>query len=183
MATTNSTIKLILRHFCAGPIASTSFRRIGFTPAEAGLRLAPAENGSCDGTQNGPERSRRRAGAESRRAQRGGGRSREAIQDRILPMAGRQNFKSSKHAPKIVKLTVLRIDVSKPHQHGNRERERQNGDRSKGNGEEQLIAFHAYETGTDWGGSFARHAQPRASGTNCCDVKLSGQTLGSSDTG
>jgi len=31
MATTNSTIELILRHFCAGPIASTSFRRIGFT--------------------------------------------------------------------------------------------------------------------------------------------------------
>jgi len=31
MATTNSTIELILRHFRAGPIASTSFRRIGFT--------------------------------------------------------------------------------------------------------------------------------------------------------
>jgi hypothetical protein len=36
MATTNSTIELILRHFCAGPIASTSFRRIGFTLGEAG---------------------------------------------------------------------------------------------------------------------------------------------------
>jgi|SRR6516225_9499474 hypothetical protein len=35
MATTNSTIELILRHFCAGPIASTSFRRIGFTLGEA----------------------------------------------------------------------------------------------------------------------------------------------------
>jgi hypothetical protein len=36
MATTNSTIELILRHFCADPIASTSFRRIGFTRGEAG---------------------------------------------------------------------------------------------------------------------------------------------------
>ena len=36
MATTNSTIELILRHFCAGPIASTSFRRIGFTLGDAG---------------------------------------------------------------------------------------------------------------------------------------------------
>jgi hypothetical protein len=36
MATTNLTIELILRHFCAGPIASTSFRRIGFTLGEAG---------------------------------------------------------------------------------------------------------------------------------------------------
>jgi hypothetical protein len=36
MATTNSTIELILRHFCAGPIASTSFHRIGFTLREAG---------------------------------------------------------------------------------------------------------------------------------------------------
>jgi len=35
-ATTNSTIELILRHFYAGPIASTSFRRIGFTLGEAG---------------------------------------------------------------------------------------------------------------------------------------------------
>jgi hypothetical protein len=36
MATTNSTIELILRHFRAGPIASTSFRRIGFALGEAG---------------------------------------------------------------------------------------------------------------------------------------------------
>jgi len=36
MATTNSTIELTLRHFRAGPIASTSFRRIGFTLGEAG---------------------------------------------------------------------------------------------------------------------------------------------------
>jgi len=36
MATINSTIELILRHFRAGPIASTSFRRIGFTLGEAG---------------------------------------------------------------------------------------------------------------------------------------------------
>ena len=36
MATTNTTIELILRHFCAGPIASTSFRRIGFRLGKAG---------------------------------------------------------------------------------------------------------------------------------------------------
>jgi hypothetical protein len=38
MATTNSTIELILLHFCAGPIASTSFRRIGFTLAKRALQ-------------------------------------------------------------------------------------------------------------------------------------------------
>jgi hypothetical protein len=43
MATTNSTIELILRHFCAAPNSSTSFRRIGFTLGEAG---AAAERSS-----------------------------------------------------------------------------------------------------------------------------------------
>jgi hypothetical protein len=38
---------------------------------------------------------------------------------------------------------ILRIDASIHHQHGNRERERQNGERSEGNGDEPLIAFHA----------------------------------------
>jgi hypothetical protein len=44
--TTNSTIELILRHFCAGPIASTSFRRIGFTLAKRALQHKKRPAGS-----------------------------------------------------------------------------------------------------------------------------------------
>ena len=56
MATTNSTIELILRHFCAGPIASTSFRRIGFTLGEAG---AAAQEKTASSAWVGPGRRER----------------------------------------------------------------------------------------------------------------------------
>ena len=45
MATTNSTIELILRHFRAGPIASTSFRRIGFMLRKQALQHKKRSSG------------------------------------------------------------------------------------------------------------------------------------------